>query len=119
MNKRNLVYSTDPDWQKEEEEKNSAASVPLSGQTAHIYRERKGRKGKTVTVVKNLQGDLKSLQKDLQRHCGSGGSLKNGQIEIQATTGKKLPSSCKKRGVKQNLSADKRKNTRFLKTNSK
>ena len=48
-----------------------------------IRRETKGRKGKTVTTVFgfDLDGqDLKSLAKDLKRHCGTGGSVKDGML---------------------------------------
>ncbi len=48
--------------------------------------ERKGRGGKSVTLVEGLPQDedlLKELAKELKRHCGVGGSVKNGIIEIQ------------------------------------
>jgi translation initiation factor 1 len=51
-----------------------------------IRRETKGRKGKTVTAVLGFDLDdqaLKSLAKDLKRHCGTGGSVKDGVIGIQ------------------------------------
>ncbi len=51
-----------------------------------IRRETKGRKGKTVTTVFGFDLDdqaLKSLAKDLKRHCGTGGTVKDGVIVIQ------------------------------------
>jgi len=51
-----------------------------------IRREVKGRTGKTVTAVSGFDLDdqaLKSLAKDLKRHCGTGGSVKEGMIVIQ------------------------------------
>ena len=46
-----------------------------------------GRGGKTVTVVKNFVGiglpEKEQLAKAMQRACGTGGTVKNGQIEIQ------------------------------------
>lgn len=48
-----------------------------------VFREKGGRGGKTVTVVRGLPGDLAAAATDLKRHCGSGGSVKNGAIEIQ------------------------------------
>lgn len=51
-----------------------------------IQRETKGRKGKGVTLVTGvpLTGDeLKSLAKALKQKCGTGGTIKNGVIEIQ------------------------------------
>ncbi|WP_321369489.1 translation initiation factor Sui1 [uncultured Desulfuromusa sp.] len=51
-----------------------------------IQRETKGRKGKGVTLVTGipLEGDeLKVLAKSLKQKCGTGGTIKNGVIEIQ------------------------------------
>jgi translation initiation factor 1 len=52
-----------------------------------ILRVKAGRGGKTVTVVKNFVGiglpEKEQLAKSMQRACGTGGTVKNGQIEIQ------------------------------------
>lgn len=52
-----------------------------------ILRVKAGRGGKTVTVVKNFVGiglpEKEQLAKAMQRSCGVGGTVKNGQIEIQ------------------------------------
>jgi len=52
-----------------------------------IVREKSGRGGKTVTVVKNFVGiglpEKEALAKAMQRNCGTGGTVKEGQIEIQ------------------------------------
>jgi len=51
-----------------------------------IQRESKGRNGKTVTVIRGvpLEGEaLRLLAGELKRHCGTGGTLKDGLIEIQ------------------------------------
>ncbi len=48
--------------------------------------EKKGRGGKTVTVIAGLTGseeDLKQLAGELKRRCGTGGTLKDRVIEIQ------------------------------------
>ena len=48
--------------------------------------ERKGRGGKSVTLVEGLppnEDSLKELAKELKQHCGVGGTVKNGIIEIQ------------------------------------
>jgi translation initiation factor 1 len=61
-------------------------SLPAQQQTAGILREKKGRGGKTVTVVRGLQlseEDLKALSKQLKQACGTGGTVKEGAIEIQ------------------------------------
>ena len=59
---------------------------PATGQEAHIRREKKGRGGKTVTVVYGLRlppDRLKALGKHLRQACGTGGTVKDGAIEIQ------------------------------------
>src|SRR5258707_3506284 len=52
-----------------------------------IIRHTAGRGGKTVTVVKGFVGiglpEKEQLAKAMQKACGSGGTVKNGQIEIQ------------------------------------
>ena len=51
-----------------------------------VQRETKGRGGKTVTVVSGVPGGdeaAKALAGELKRRCGSGGTLKEGNIEIQ------------------------------------
>ncbi len=65
--------------------KNTAAA-PRSDGIVRIQRETKGRKGKGVTLVTGvpLVGDeLKALAKTLKQKCGTGGTVKNGIIEIQ------------------------------------
>jgi translation initiation factor 1 len=52
-----------------------------------ILRVKAGRGGKTVTVVKNFVGiglpEKEQLARAMQKACGTGGTVKNGQIEIQ------------------------------------
>ena len=51
-----------------------------------VRRETSGRNGKTVTTVTGAPGgdaELRALAKELKRVCGSGGSLKDGVIELQ------------------------------------
>ena len=52
-----------------------------------IIRNTAGRGGKTVTVVKNFVGiglpEKEKLAKEMQRTCGTGGTVKEGRIEIQ------------------------------------
>ena len=52
-----------------------------------IIRQKAGRGGKTVTVVKGFVGiglpEKEQLAKPMQKACGTGGTVKNGQIEIQ------------------------------------
>jgi len=52
-----------------------------------IIREKAGRGGKTVTVVRGFVGiglpEKEQLAKAMQKACGTGGTVKDGQIEIQ------------------------------------
>ena len=52
-----------------------------------ILRVKAGRGGKTVTVIRNFTGislpEKEQLARAMQRVCGTGGTVKNGQIEIQ------------------------------------
>ncbi|WP_411878412.1 translation initiation factor Sui1 [Polaromonas sp. YR568] len=62
------------------------AQLPAAGGPVRVSRESKGRGGKTVTVVKGLPLDataLALLGKQLRAACGSGGTAKDGVIEVQ------------------------------------
>lgn len=62
------------------------AAGSAGGGVVRVGRETKGRKGKGVTVVTGvpLAGDaLDELASRLKRLCGSGGTVKDGVIEIQ------------------------------------
>ena len=61
-------------------------SIPKGDGIVRLRRETKGRKGKGVILINGVPLDnegLKNLAKSLKQKCGSGGSLKNGVIEIQ------------------------------------
>ena len=81
----------------------SVKSLPPQQQTAYLHRESKGRGGKTVTLVKNLvlsPADMKSLTKKLKAVCGSGGTVKEGLIEIQGEHREKIAAALEKLGYK-------------------
>ena len=82
----NVVYSTNPDFQYENIEEEEAETLPKNQQKLRIGMEKKGRGGKTVTLIKGFMGteeDLKELGKMLKTKCGVGGSAKEGEIIIQ------------------------------------
>jgi translation initiation factor 1 len=63
-----------------------AEPAPAGDGIARVRRETKGRGGKTVTTVSGvpLGGEaLRNLASDLKRRCGTGGTVKDGVIEIQ------------------------------------
>ena len=63
-----------------------ASTVPAGDGVVRVSRQTKGRGGKSVTLVKGLALDaaaLALLGKQLRTACGSGGTVKDGVIEIQ------------------------------------
>lgn len=61
-------------------------STRKSDGIVRVMRDRKGRGGKTVTVIDGVSGneaELTTLAQQLKKLCGSGGTLKGGIIEIQ------------------------------------
>ncbi|NCF70009.1 MAG: translation initiation factor [Anaerolineaceae bacterium] len=78
-------------------------SLPPGEQTARIRREKKGRRGKTVSIVMDLQltpEDMKALAKQLKKKCGTGGAVKDGNIEIQGDLRQKIADELQKMGYK-------------------
>ncbi len=66
--------------------KRVTAAAPPSDGPIRVLRESKGRGGKTVTIVRGVPlspPDLDSLGKQLKSACGSGGTVKDGVIEVQ------------------------------------
>lgn len=87
MSNHRLVYSSDGGDHRRKEPDRRAPTVkgpqlPNDG-VVRVFREKGGRGGKTVTVVRGLSGDLTAVASDLKRHCATGGSVKAGTIEIQ------------------------------------
>jgi translation initiation factor 1 len=67
--------------------------LPPSQQNLRVQASRAGRKGKTVTVISGFQSKpetLAALLKQLKTHCGTGGTVKNNEIEIQGEHKQKL-----------------------------
>ena len=82
----NVVYSTNPDYQYENIGEEEEETLPKNQQKLRVSTEKKGRGGKTVTLVRGFIGtedDLKELGKLLKTKCGVGGSAKEGEIIIQ------------------------------------
>jgi translation initiation factor 1 len=65
---------------------NRAASAPIPSRIiAKLRMEKKGRRGKMVTVVDGLPHNdafLKELVQELKRSCGTGGTVTDGGIEL-------------------------------------
>jgi translation initiation factor 1 len=64
----------------------TASSRPPSLRQVRVQRTRAGRGGRTVTVVTGLEMDereARTLLKRLKAQCGSGGTVRDGVIELQ------------------------------------
>jgi translation initiation factor 1 len=78
-----------------------AKAVPAGDGVARVSRQTKGRGGKSVTVIKGLALDadaLALLGKQLRTACGSGGTVKDGVIEVQGDHCERVMEELKKRG---------------------
>lgn len=81
--------------------------LPPSQQNLRVQASRKGRKGKTVTVISGFQSKpetLTKLLKQLKAQCGSGGTLKEDSLEIQGDHRQKLLEVLTKLGYKVKIS---------------
>jgi translation initiation factor 1 len=81
-----LVYSTDPDFKIEEESVAAKETLAPKQQKLRIRLDTKQRAGKAVTLIQDFVGkteDLETLGKQLKTICGTGGSVKDGEIIIQ------------------------------------
>jgi translation initiation factor 1 len=81
-------FGEEPDDLTEE-----VADVPPNQQQIRIQVSRKGKGGKTVTIVTGLQHppeQIAALAKKLKNQCGTGGTVKDDTIEIQGDHAPKL-----------------------------
>lgn len=81
-----IVYSTNPDFDYQDDCKNTVNTPLPSAQKLIVAIDKRNRGGKQVTLVKGFIGnedDLVSLSKTLKTKCGVGGSAKDGVIIIQ------------------------------------
>jgi translation initiation factor 1 len=82
----NVVYSTNPNFQYQQEENEDQDTLPASQQKLYVSIDKKQRAGKEVTLIEGFVGtedDLKGLGKVLKSKCGVGGTVKDSEILIQ------------------------------------
>ncbi|WP_227246738.1 translation initiation factor Sui1 [Paraburkholderia caribensis] len=107
--KGGLVYSTDggrmcPECRQVLAEcvcKAAARAQPVGDGVARVTLVTRGRGGKSVTIVKGLALDplaLALLGKQLRTACGSGGTVKDGVIEVQGDHCERIIEALRKDG---------------------
>jgi translation initiation factor 1 len=84
-NPTGLVYSTNPDLNLQQP-KEEDDTLPANEQNLFTGTDKRNRNGKIITFIKGFKGktaDLEELGKSLRTFCGSGGTVKEGEIIIQ------------------------------------
>src|SRR5687767_7840308 len=103
-NKDRTVWSSNRgDLRRTQAATRKVKSLPPHEQMAYLHRDSKGRGGKSVTLVKKLvlsEEDMKELATKLKQICGSGGTIKDGLIEIQGEHREKIAEALKELGYK-------------------
>jgi len=82
------------------------AALPKGDGVARVSRSTKGRGGKCVSLVTGLllnSDELGKLSKQLKQRCGSGGTVKDGEIEIQGDHRTLIVNELKRLGYKVKL----------------
>jgi len=89
---RGYVYSTDADFSFKQEEQSVETLLPAQ-QQLRVRLDTKSRAGKAVTLVTGFVGNKESLEelgKQLKNYCGTGGSVKEGEIIVQGDQREKV-----------------------------
>ncbi len=101
---RGFVYSTDPSFSFQPDDIDEQQTLPVAQQKLRVRLETKHRGGKTVSLITGFTGtadDLENLGKKLKNFCGTGGSVKDGEIIIQGDQREKILQWLLKNGYKQ------------------
>ena len=86
-----------------EEKNEEKADHFLAKSTIRVHLEKKGRGGKSVSIIRGLEmtnAKMKEIEKKIKSHCGVGGTQKNGEIIIQGDHRDKIIVLLKKMGAK-------------------
>ncbi len=81
-----LVYSTDPDFKLPDSTGEDQETLEPAQQKLKVRLDKKHRAGKAVTLIEGFIGtdkDREDLGKKLKSFCGTGGSVKDGEIIVQ------------------------------------
>ncbi len=99
-----IIYSTDPGFKLHNEAGRPTETLPPDRQQLRVRLDTKQRAGKAVTLVTGFTGkedDLEELGKKMKTFCGTGGSVKDGQIIIQGDQRDKVMLWLTQNGYKQ------------------
>jgi translation initiation factor 1 len=80
----------------------NSQKTPTGDGPVRVSRQSKGRGGKTVTLVRGLTLDadaLAALGKRLRSACGSGGTVKDGVLEVQGDHAERVVELLKAEGI--------------------
>jgi len=84
-NRSGVIYSTDPEFEYNDSIDDEPDTLSPAQQDLRIWLDRKGG-GKVITIIKGFIGkstDLEALGKQLKALCGSGGTVKDFEVQIQ------------------------------------
>jgi translation initiation factor 1 len=101
-----LVWTSDPEQAKrlrEEGKLSSGHDLDPAKQQIRVTLDRKRRAGKTVTIASGFEHTAESLAKlaaTLKKKCGSGGTAKDGEIEIQGDHAARVGEELRKLGYR-------------------
>ena len=101
--KLNIVYSTNPDYQYDQDETPEEDTIAKEKQLLRIRLDTNKRRGKAVTLITGFVGteeDLTDLGKMLKVKCGVGGSVKDNEIIVQGDVREKVLTILQKEGYK-------------------
>ena len=98
-----IVYSTSDDFSYQHRSEEESATLPPAQQRLRLSLDKSGRAGKTVTLITGFVGataDLEALGKLLKTKCGTGGSVKDGEVLMQGDVRVKVKEVLVKEGYK-------------------
>ncbi|MFM8710645.1 MAG: translation initiation factor [Sphingomonadales bacterium] len=98
---RGFVFSTDPNFSYQPEPQEQVETLAPKQQRLRILLDTKQRVGKAVTLITGFVGkteDLETLGKQLRNFCGTGGSVKEGEVIVQGDQRAKVKQYLQKQG---------------------
>ena len=98
-----IVFSTNRDLELKGRPGEQVLTLPPNQQKLKVSLDKKQRAGKSVTLITGFIGNLKDLEdlgRMLKTFCGTGGSVKEGEILVQGDNRNKIITYLHKQGYK-------------------